>query len=59
MFLQENVLPRRRRLVRQRPAAVAGANNELKAQHAQEAAMRLKREEGKLDAGQDYVFTEP
>ena len=59
MFLQENVLPRRRQLVRQRPAAGAGADNALKAQHAQEAAMRLKRREGKPDAGQDYVFTGP
>ena len=31
----------------------------LKTQRAQQAAMRLKRGEGKPDAGQDYVFTGP
>jgi len=31
----------------------------LKAQRAQQAAIRLKRGEGKSDAGKDYVFTGP
>ena len=31
----------------------------LKAQRAQQAAMRLKRGEGKLETGKDYVFTGP